>query len=82
MKTTFNTLKKYARKGSLYHTYKGEFSGMTDCMDFNTTKEEFKTTLEDLVKFKTNSRNFIKQEEDGSITLSNCCYYIKFNVRG
>jgi len=83
-KITFNTLKKYARQGVLRHYVRGEFNGMVDGMEFKKTGNLLdllttKTTLEDLAKFKV-SKNWIS-EVHGIITLSNCCYEVKFSVQ-
>ena len=80
MKVTFNTLKKHARKGELFHTVKREFSGMTDGLESNKYQEQTITTLEDLNEFKA-SKNFLEAHNDNFITLSNCVYHVEFEIK-
>ena len=80
MKVTFNTLKKYARKGQLFHNVRGEFSGMVDGMEFNNCEKWSKTTLEDLSWWKV-SNNYIQVKNEKELSLSNCCFYVDFQVK-
>ena len=81
MKVTFNTLKKYARKGQLFHNVRGEFSGMVDGMEFNDpyVVKWSKTTLEDLAWWKV-SKNYIQVKNEKEFSLSNCCFYVDFEL--
>ena len=78
---TFNTLKKFARKGQLFHNVRGEFSGMIDGMEYNDQYaiKWSKTSLENLAEWKV-SRNFIQVKNEKEISLSNCCYYVDFQI--
>ena len=81
MKTTFNTLKKYARRGQLTYQIKGSFDGMIDGFSDRRNNGLFKVaTLKDLERFKTTTRNYLTVEDDGRIELSNCCYRVDFKV--
>jgi hypothetical protein len=80
MKATFNTLKKYARKGQLFHNVKGEFSGMVDGVEFKNFKKWSKTTLEDLAGWKV-TKNYIQFENNKELSLSNCCYFVDFQIK-
>jgi len=77
MKVTFATLKKYARQGKLQHKVRGEFSGMTDGMEFNEKPWEL-TTLDNLDWFKVTG-NYLQQQGE-LIKLSNCCFYVDFKI--
>ena len=79
MKVTFNTLKKYARKGQLFHNVRGEFSGMVDGMEFTSCKKWSKTSLENLAEWKV-TKNYIQVKNEKEFSLSNCCFYVDFEL--
>jgi|TARA_R100000501_G_C2576271_1_gene81234 hypothetical protein len=79
MKVTFNTLKKYARKGHLFHNVRGEFSGMVDGIEFTPWKKWSKTSLENLAEWKV-TKNYIQVKSENKFSLSNCCFYVDFEL--
>ena len=78
---TFNTLKKYARRGHLKHWVTGEFDGMVDGVIHKDIRDidPKKTTLDDLKKFKA-TKNYITITPSGRFMLSNCIYTVHFMV--
>jgi hypothetical protein len=79
MKITFNTLKKFARRGQLKHQIKRTFDGSIDGLQSYSKLTTETTTLDDLKNFKVYSGNYIS-EENGTIKLTNCCYRIDFHI--
>ncbi len=76
---TFNTLKKYARRGHLKHIIHGEFCGMVDGMRVKPFDPPTETTLHDLKKFKA-TKNYLSINPKGHFRLQNCIYDVTFIV--
>jgi len=79
MKITFNTLKKFARRGQLKHQIRGAFDGSVDGIEPYSQNTLETTTLDHLNKFKVYGGNYLS-EENGMVKLSNCCYRINFHI--
>lgn len=79
MKPTFATLKKLARQDRLEHNIRSEYDGMIDGLSYSKEENFLKTTIEDISYFKC-SKNYIKQLDETTISLLNCCFSIVFRI--
>lgn len=76
-KITFWTLKAYARKWKLGWIIKMEFSGMSDGMESIKDPKEIQFTPEKLEEIKA-TKNYIRENENWTVRVSNCIYSIDF----